>query len=70
LAVTYKGVNIGDYEADFVIEDKIVLEIKAVSALHPRHEAQAHHYLAVTGLRLAILLNFGAGSLEQQRVVK
>jgi GxxExxY protein len=70
LPVTYKGVNIGDYEADFVIEDKIVLEIKAVSALHPRHEAQAHHYLVVTGLRLAILLNFGAGSLEQQRVVK
>ena len=70
LPVAYKGVNVGDYEADFVIEDKIILEIKAVSAFHPRHEAQAHHYLAATGLRLAILLNFGADSLQRQRVVK
>ena len=70
MPVYYKGVLIGEYEADFVIEDKIILEIKAVSSLHPRHEAQAHHYLAATGLRLAILLNFGAESLEQQQVVK
>jgi len=70
LPVYYKGVLIGEYEADFVIEDKIILEIKAVSKLHPRHEAQAHHYLAATGLRLAILLNFGARSLEYQRIVK
>jgi GxxExxY protein len=70
LPVHYKGVLMGDYEADFVVEDKIILEIKAVSTLHPKHEAQAHHYLAATGLRLAILLDFGADSLEHQRVVK
>ena len=70
LPVTYKGMPIGEYEADFVIEGKIILEIKAVSALHPRHEAQAHHYLTATGLRLAILLNFGAESLQQKRVIK
>ena len=70
LPVYYKGVLIGEYEADFVIEDKIILEIKAVSKLQPRYGAQAHHYLAATGLRLAILLNFGARSLEYQRIVK
>ena len=70
LPVTYKQVLIGNYEADFVVEGKIILEIKAVSVLHPKHVAQAHHYLAATGLRLAILLNFGAGSLEHQRVIK
>lgn len=78
LPVYYKGVLVGDYVADFVIEDKIILEIKAVSKLHPKHEAQAINYLTATGFRLAILLNpstglracFGADSLEHQRMVK
>ena len=70
LPVYYKGILVGEYEADFVIEGKIILEIKAVSKLHPRHEAQAHHYLAATGLHLAILLNFGAESLRQKRIVR
>lgn len=70
LPVTYKGVLVGDYVADFVIEGKIILEIKAVSALHPRHEAQAINYLTATGFRLAILLNFGADSLQYKRMVK
>jgi GxxExxY protein len=70
LPVAYKGASVGYYEADFVVEDKVVLEIKAVSRLLPRHEAQAHNYLAATGLRLALLLNFGADSLQRKRVVK
>lgn len=68
--MTYKGILVGDYIADFVIENKIILEIKAVSALHPRHEAQAIHYLTATGLQLAILLNFGAESLQSRRIAK
>lgn len=56
--------------ADFVIEDKIILEIKAVSKLHPKHQAQAINYLAATGFRLAILLNFGDGSLQYKRVIR
>jgi GxxExxY protein len=70
LPVAYKGVLVGEYVADFVIEGKIILEIKAVSALHPKHEAQAINYLTATGLRLAILLNFGADSLQHKRMVK
>jgi GxxExxY protein len=70
LPVVYKERLVGDYEADFVIEDKIILEIKAVSTLHPKHEAQAINYLAATGLRLAILFNFGADSLQHKRLVK
>ena len=70
LPVYYKGVLVGDYEADFVVENKIILELKAVSAFHPQHEAQALNYLTATGFRLAILLNFGADSLQHQRVVK
>lgn len=70
LPVHYKGQQVGEYIADLVVDDQVVLEIKAVSKLIPAHEAQAHNYLAATGLRLAILLNFGAASLQQKRIVK
>ena len=70
LPVYYKGILVGEYVADFVIEGKIILEIKAVSTLHPKHEAQAINYLTATGFRLAILINFGADSLQQKRMVK
>ncbi len=70
LAVVYKDQIIGEYIADLVIDGKIILELKAVSKFTPTHEAQAHHYLAATGLHLAILLNFGAPSLEQKRIAR
>jgi len=78
LTVTYKGLDMGDYQADVVVDNQIILELKAISALNSAHEAQAHHYLAATGLRLAILLDpsttlrtsFGADSLEHRRIVK
>jgi GxxExxY protein len=70
LTVTYKGRLVGEFSADFVIAGQIILELKAISALTKAHEAQAHNYLTVTGLRLAILLNFGAKSLEQERIVR
>ena len=69
LSVFYKGRNVGDYIADMVVGDKIILELKAVTALNKIHEVQAHNYLAATGLRLAILINFGAGSLQHRRVI-
>ena len=70
LPVQYKGQPVGTYVADLVVDDKIVVELKAVSKLTPAHEAQAHNYLAATGLRLALLLNFGAPSLQQKRIVR
>ena len=70
LPVTYKDVTVGIYEADLVIDGKFVVEIKAGSKLNSSHQAQAMHYLAATGLRLALLLNFGTGSLEHRRVIK
>jgi GxxExxY protein len=50
LPVYYKGQLLGEYQADFVVDDKIILELKSVSALNAAHAAQAHHYLAATGL--------------------
>ncbi len=70
LPVHYKGALVGDHVADFVVDKQVIVELKAVSALTQAHEAQAHNYLAATGFRLAILLNFGAASLQQKRIVR
>jgi GxxExxY protein len=70
LPITYKGELIGDYIADYVVDGKLIVEIKAVSRLSSAHQAQAMHNLTATGLRLALLLNFGAGSVEHRRVIK
>ena len=70
LPVSYKDVLVGEYIADFIIDGKLIVEIKAVSNFNSQHQAQAMHYLAATGLRLALLLNFGIGSLEHRRVIK
>ena len=70
LPITYKGDLIGVYKADLVVDDKIIVEIKGISRLNSSHSAQALHYLAATGLELAILINFGMSSLEYHRVIK
>jgi GxxExxY protein len=70
LPVSYKDILVGEYIADFMIDGKVIVEIKAVSNFNSQHQAQAMHYLAATGLRLALLLNFGTGSLEHRRVIK
>jgi GxxExxY protein len=61
---------VGEYEADLVVDEKIIVEIKSISRLNSVHEAQAIHYLTATGLQLALLVNFGASSLEYRRVIK
>ena len=70
LPVSYKGDLIGEYEADLVGDAKVIVEIKSISRLNSAHEAQAIHYLTATGLQLALLVNFGSGSLEYRRFVK
>ncbi|HSM57637.1 MAG TPA: GxxExxY protein [Candidatus Sulfomarinibacteraceae bacterium] len=69
LTVRYKGVVVGNYEADIVVDDKIILELKAVKKIHRRHMAQTRHYLTATGFRLGLVLNFGGSSLQHKRVV-
>ena len=70
LPVMYKDELIGVYKADLVVDGKIIVEIKSVSRLNSAHDAQAIHYLTATGMELALLLNFGGGSLAYRRVVK
>ena len=59
------------YQPDFVCHGKIILEIKALSALTDEHRGQVHNYLKATGYRLGLLVNFGSqGKLEYERIVR
>jgi GxxExxY protein len=68
VTVHYKGHVVGTHRLDFVIEGKIVLELKAVSALTDVFKQQTLSYLKATGLRFGILINFGTPRVEYQRV--
>ena len=72
LALTYKGRMLKHtYEPDFICLEKIIVEIKAVSALADEHRAQVLNYLNATGLRLGLLVNFGHfPKLEWERIVR
>ena len=58
------------FYADFVVLDKIIIEIKSTDSLHEKHISQCLNYLHVSGLRLAILVNFNKTSLEYKRIIK
>lgn len=57
------------YVADFVVENTVILEIKSVPAILETHKAQALSYLAVSNLKLALLINYGERSLAYKRIV-
>lgn len=68
LPVCYKGELVGDYIANFLIDGRIIVEIKAVSKMNDAHLAQTIHYLTATNNEIGLLINFGATSLEHRRV--
>jgi GxxExxY protein len=57
--VWFRGIDIGNFRADFVVEKKILLELKAVDHLDRHHEAQLFNYLRATDIEVGLLLNFG-----------
>lgn len=67
--VHFMGEAIDTYRLDIVVDGKVILELKAVDELHPRHPAQLHSYLRASGLRLGLLVNFGTDRLEVVRKV-
>ena len=67
LKVKYKGYIVGDYYADIVVADKLILELKAVNALTKLHEAQLLNYLRATGIELGWLINFAHPRAEIKR---
>ena len=59
IEVFYGGIVIGEFETDLIIDDKIILELKAKETLSEAHEAQLINYLRATKLEIGLLLNFG-----------
>ena len=59
IQVFYEGEMIGAYIADMVVEDKVLVELKAVKMLNEAHEAQLVNYLKATGVEVGLLINFG-----------
>ena len=71
LKIYYGGVELKQtYKADFVCFGKIIVELKAVSALDDAHRSQVYNYLHATGYKLGLLLNFGhSKELEKERII-
>ena len=68
--IFYKGINIGNRRVDFFVEEKVMVELKALIQLEDVHLAQAINYLEAYGLEVGLLLNFGSRSLQFKRVMK
>ena len=69
IKVRFHGAIVGDYIADILVDNKIILELKAQERISRLHRVQTLNYLKATGMRLAILLNFGKDRLEHERLV-
>jgi GxxExxY protein len=68
MAIFYDNINIGARRVDFFVENKIMLELKAVSMLDDMHVAQAMNYLEAYNLPVGLLINFGTRSLTFKRI--
>ena len=70
LPLEYKGRPIGSRRVDFFVEEKIMVEIKAIKQLEDVHLAQAINYLEAYKMEIGLLINFGSKSLQFKRVMK
>ena len=59
LNVYFKDQLVGEFKTDIIVEDKVIIEIKAVTKIMPQHEAQLINYLKATGVKVGLLVNFG-----------
>jgi GxxExxY protein len=69
LKVMYSGEVVGDYVADILVAEVVIVEIKALQRLEKIHMAQCPNYLKALDLRIGLLINFGAPSVEVKRIV-
>ena len=67
--VLYDGVVVGDFVADLVVENQVIVELKAVRTIDNNHEAQLMNYLRASNIRTGLILNFGNPRLEIKRML-
>ena len=58
--MNYKGECVGEYQADLIVEEMVIVEVKAVREIATAHEVQLVNYLNATGTELGLIINFGA----------
>jgi GxxExxY protein len=68
MSVLYRGLVVGDYVADMIVDSKIIVEVKAVTELSSVHEVQLVNYLKATDLQVGLLINFGRSVKVKRRV--
>jgi len=69
IKVHYKGVLVGEFVADLLVEHDVIVELKAAKVLDEVHQAQCLNYLRATGLTVCLLINFGKPRLDVKRIV-
>ncbi|MFB3880365.1 MAG: GxxExxY protein [Armatimonadota bacterium] len=67
--VRYEGVVVGEYAADLLVDDSVVVELKATDGIEDIHKAQCLNYLRAADLRVGLVVNFGQPTLQVKRVV-
>jgi len=70
ITVHYDGKLVGNFIADILVEDKVILELKSVRRLTEVHEVQLVNYLTATGIDVGLLINFGAIKVRVKRKVR
>ena len=70
IVVYYEGEVVGNFIADILVEDAIILELKSVKSIAKAHEVQLVNYLVATGKEVGLLINFGAERVEVKRKVR
>ena len=68
--VMFRGECVGDFYADILVEEKVLVELKAVKAIAPEHQAQVINYLNATGIEVGLIINFGNQKLEYKRFTR
>lgn len=68
--VMFRNECVGEFYADVLVEERVILELKAVKAIAPEHQAQVINYLNATGLEVGLLINFGNPKLEYKRFTR
>lgn len=69
IAVHYDNVNVGDFYADIIVNDLIILELKSIKQITDVHRAQCLNYLKATQFKICLLINFGNPKIEIKRIV-
>jgi GxxExxY protein len=70
MPIYYEGIEVGTRRADFIIEEKVMVELKAIINLEDVHLAQGLNYLTAYNLETGLLINFGSTSLQTKRLFK